>query len=90
MSNDQKIMDYVVGLEKNLLKVKEENERLKAENVQLLLDNQHSLKNREIDQLKSNLKIAVEALEYVIADKIWPVIEAEKALSKIKDKNEKE
>lgn len=29
MTPDNKIMDYIVGLEKNLLKVKEENERLK-------------------------------------------------------------
>lgn len=29
MTPDNKIMDYVVGLEKNLLKVKEENEKLK-------------------------------------------------------------
>lgn len=29
MTPDNKIMDYVVGIEKNLLKVKEENEKLK-------------------------------------------------------------
>lgn len=68
MTPDNKIMDYVVGLEKNLLKVKEENEKLKEDlqaYQQLAAKQTAKLittagKN---EQLKSNLKIAVEAIE---------------------------
>ncbi len=125
---DNKIMDYVVGLEQNLLKVKEENEKLKDElktcgtlcnkvidlgneitalksdarmaelnrqslwadslkmkdevlkvNSDLMivrhkLEGQRDINDRqyaEKEQLKSNLKIAVEALEFYAADINW-------------------
>lgn len=87
MTPDNKIMDYVVGLEENLLKVKEENEKLKKR----LSGYQHNHITRdikekgkcpacdlhhdksEIQQLKSNLKIAVSLLWLALPFCDWRV-----------------
>ncbi len=51
---------------------------------QMMLDGaqyQHSKSSAIITELLEIIQSQSEALEYVIADKIWPIIEAKKSLS---------